>query len=680
MSSLVIGSSQAHCGFEKHTNTKDAELELPLEGRDDDVEMSDGLEQPAIADANHAQGGEMLEILIKESHSLFSLNEIKECSERQEYILTFLNLLEENPDRALKLINEASQNFSHTQLFRDYILFNQMSIDMLRSRRSSNTSHSQASGISSKSSSTNSSSVIGSHSENLQWLFSFFGMHSVHFHHKNMTQIDNLESEDLVLLIREKADSDRLGNVMGVVIVQRDSLEIEQTEEYDTERITSIMNEFTCGPLPKTRLGVIINGSIFTVLTVDDDYKEEDKLKRVIITQEIFDICDSKDFSALLIILECFVNSCIGVKSAARYLLSDPLRTSETEDMESAPSPRSTMPFPEKDYFFIDKFNTVLCFHNIAQEANPALNERSGHRACVKKRSHFCNWERQVLNRLKTHPYIIKELDLGAGAKLIDASTTIIFDNVRPLNKRLFSLVPTDVQGNSIQTTQQLLNTRFEILRQFIKQALHSVVYCHSNNVVHRNLNSHGGTFFLDDQYRLKLMGFEHSAITEDAEARYKDMRDLSVVFAELMFDVQFDIKQGTEDDWAQVWDDIEYEMTKHDDIVHICPRHTMSDRLLYSVNMRTKKHMFNMLYEMFHTRDNDYYHTLMYHSFIGMASSVYKEKSKQKLKEKTVQLLNGNKSTILSTRKISEERSQRESILKKWTSKMSNVVLVACK
>jgi len=182
MSSLVIGSSQAHCGFEKHTNTKDAELELPLEGRDDDVEMSDGLEQPAIADANHAQGGEMLEILIKESHSLFSLNEIKECSERQEYILTFLNLLEENPDRALKLINEASQNFSHTQLFRDYILFNQMSIDMLRSRRSSNTSHSQASGISSKSSSTNSSSVIGSHSENLQWLFSFFGMHSVHFH------------------------------------------------------------------------------------------------------------------------------------------------------------------------------------------------------------------------------------------------------------------------------------------------------------------------------------------------------------------------------------------------------------------------------------------------------------------------------------------------------------------
>ncbi|KAL0488546.1 hypothetical protein AKO1_015761 [Acrasis kona] len=300
---------------------------------------------------------------------------------------------------------------------------------------------------------------------------------------------------------------------------------------------------------------------------------------------------------------------------------------------------------------------------------------------CVKKRSHFCNWEKQILNKLKTHPYIIKELDLGEGVQLIDSDTTILFDNVRPLNKRLFSLVPTDTQGNLMQITQQLLNTRFEILRQFIKQALHSVVYCHSNNIVHRNLLSRGGTFFLDDQYRLKLMGFEHSEITEDAQAKFCDMRDLSVVFAELMFDVQFDVKpDGEEQDWDQIWQDIDYEMNRHDDIVELGARHTMSDRLLYSVNIRTKKHMFDMLRDMFHTSDNDYYHTLMYHSFIGMASSVYKEKSKQKLKERTLSLLNGNKSTILSNKRVSEEKPERDALLRKWTSKMNHVKVVACK
>jgi hypothetical protein len=66
-----------------------------------------------------------------------------------------------------------------------------------------------------------------------------------------------------------------------------------------------------------------------------------------------------------------------------------------------------------------------------------------------------------------------------------------------------------------------------------------------------------------------KLMGFEHSVVSDDPQLRFRDMRHLAVVFAELMFNVQLDV--SCDDDltvWSSVWEDIQVLLDKHRDVV----------------------------------------------------------------------------------------------------------------
>jgi len=245
--------------------------------------------------------------------------------------------------------------------------------------------------------------------------------------------------------------------------------------------------------------------------------------------------------------------------------------------------------------------------------------------------------------------------------------TTMLFENVKPINKKMFSLTPTDVQGTPITLTQQILNNRFEILRQFIKQTLHSLIYCHNNGIIHNNVLSRA-TFAIDEQFKIKLMGFEHAVQSNDPNLRYRDMKHLAVIFAELMFATQFDVSgDDVLADWSSIWCSIQSEIDRHQDIVEMCPHATVNDKLLYIVNSKTKNHMFDLLKQMFHTSNDNYYHDYMYHSFVGMASSLYKEKSKQKLREKTIHMLNGSRNVVATIRPVPVDKA---SLIEKWNSK----------
>ena len=100
--------------------------------------------------------------------------------------------------------------------------------------------------------------------------------------------------------------------------------------------------------------------------------------------------------------------------------------------------------------------------------------------------------------------------------------------------------------------------------------------------------------------------------------------------------------------------------------MVEKCPHSSPADKILYDVNRKTKKHLFDLLKRMFFTSDANYYHTYMYHSYIGMASSVYKEKSKQKLREKTVYMLNGSKNAPA----VKRTTVDKNELLLKWKNK----------
>jgi serine/threonine protein kinase len=625
-----------------------------------DVEMSDRVE------TDHSNNS-LVEFNVNNSHQLFAQMESEECIRRVGVITSFLSLMEIAPAKALYLIREAS-NDSTSQEFRDYILFKQIFSDIVRCREFKKLDTAQRM---SRTSSSNQQSVIGPNIrqlDSLQWMFSFFSMYAVPFHYKNTNDVENT-----TLYARENSDI-ALGNVFAVVLLQSKDTQI-------SDSIKAILNEFDKSQT-NTRMGIIVNGSSLSVLLIDND------ATRTVIAQQTYNITDVSDFARLVTVLETYLSVYQNVETVVKKIakqfqprdeivdanirdeivdadeivnadeiidadeivnadeivdadvnVSDEILVQD-EDMESSPVPKTFASFDEKEHFYLDRFNTTLSFLNLYN----AFGSVPSSQFCVKKRSHFCEWERNVLQKLKAHPYIIRELELEDSGNL-DMSNTMLFEPARPLNKRLFSLLPTDSQGELMLVTQQILNTRFEILRQFIKQALHSIVYCHNNGIAHNNILSRGGSFFLDEQYKLKLLGFEHSVVNCDSQVMFRDMQHLAVVFAELMFNVQFDVS-GDDDlnDWSAVWQEIEYQIKLHDSIIENCAHTTPSDQLLYKVNTKTKKHMFDLLKKMFHTNHDEYYHDFMYHSFVGMASSVYKEKSKQKLREKTVQTLNGNK------------------------------------
>jgi len=626
---------------------------------DDDVEMSDGSvesEQRNIT-VPVQQRADLFEVTVKNYHDLFSQSDSEEYMRRVSVIMSFLSLMEIAPAKAFYLIKEASQD-PGSQQFRDYVLFKQIFSDMQQLQKivlaENNRKHT---------SSSNHQSVIGSSTQldSLQWMFGFFTMYSIPFQYKNSNS-GNVD-EETILHVRER-NANGVGDIAAVVLVQKPTLDSSETNI--DAAITTILREFSSNEA-KTRLGMIINSNTLTMFTIDSDVTHQARSKSVrsvSITKKNFDLSRIKDFAEIVTVLERYLALYLDIDSVLNRITRKSDANSEPEDdMESSPVPKSYPPFNERDHFYIDRFNTTLLYANIPSHYTDSFGSSpNDDQFCVKKRSHFCNWERQILNKLKTHPYIIKEVELDLP---IQYDTTILFENVRPLNKRLFSLIPTDGTGQPMLLTQQLLNTRFEILRQFIKQALHSIVYCHNNGIAHNNVLSRGGTFFLDEQYKLKLMGFEHSVLSDDPQLRFRDMRHLAVVFAELMFNVQFDVSCDDDlSDWSAVWNDIRTHMDKHRDIVKRCPHMSVNDKLLYKINSKTCKHMYDLLEQMFHTDSTEYYHTYMYHSYIGMASSVYKEKSKQKLREKTVHMLQGSKNGNISPRSPTVDH---QSLVEKW-------------
>jgi len=588
-----------------------------------DIEMSDRVE------TNQSNIG-LVEIQLTNSHKLFAQMESIEYNRRVGVITSFLSLMEIAPAKALYLIREAS-NDSGSQEFRDYILFKQIFSDMMRCRESRRDSVQRRS----RTSSSNQKSVIGPNAKqlSLQWMFAFFSMYAVPFHHKNID-----DGENTILYAREKSDNGT-GSISTVVFVQQDN--------QLSDSIRAILNEFDTRQT-NTRMGIIVNGSALTILFFDNDPSSK-TIQTVSVAQKTFDMTNVSQFAELVTVMEGYLAEYQNVDTVVKLLekqrqSSDDIDVTVTQDedaMESSPVPRTYPSFDELDPIYVDKFNTTLVYFYFNSYGSFPSSQ-----FCVKKRSHFCNWERNVLQKLKTHPYIIRELLLEDEGDL-DMNTTMFLEPARPLNKRLFSLLPTDSKGEVMMITQQILNTRFEVLRQFIKQSLHSIIYCHNNKIAHNNILSRGETFFLDEQYRLKLMGFEHAVVNCDSQLMFRDMKHLAVVFAELMFNVQFDVT-GDDDltDWSSIWEQIQQQIDLHEDIIKNCVRVSPNDQLLYKVNMKTKKHMFDLLKKMFHTNHDEYYHDYMYHSFVGMASSVYKEKTKQKLKEKTVLMLQGNRIT----------------------------------
>jgi hypothetical protein len=470
------------------------------------------------------------------------------------------------------------------------------------------------------------------------------------------------DGDNMILYVREKSNLENLGDIRAVLLVQ------QPTHTPTSDSILSMLNEFGAQNT-KTRLGMIINGSILSLFAIDTVQEDTDKTtKTVSLAQKCYDMSDVKDFAELITLWEGFLTTYMKVETVVSQIAQIVHKTQhdteiqQDEDMESSPVPRSYTPFSDRDYFYIcERFNTSLSYL-IPQNSYGSLPSDTAH-FCIKKRSHFCKWERNVLQRLKNHPYISREIESDHA---FDSENTMLFEPVRPLNKRLFTILPTDSQGNPMVLTQQVLNTRFEILRQFIKQALHSIVFCHNNGIAHNNILSRGGTFFLDEQYRLKLMGFDHAVVNSDAQLRFRDMRHLAVVFAELMFNVQFDVTCDDDlTDWSAVWEEIQHYLNQYQDIVRNCPHITTNDKMLFKINMKTKKHMLDLLHNMFHTNNTEYYHTYMYHSFVGMASSVYKEKSKQKLREKTVHMLNGNRMNSPRRREV-----DHDSLLERWANR----------
>jgi len=664
MSSVVLDSSLSFHDLVHRVN-------------DDDIEMSDdghSVESEHRQSSTMLHTGDLLEILVKDKHDLFSQDDTIEYMRRVSVITSFLSLMEIAPAKAFYLMKEASQE-PNSQQCRDYALFKQIFSDMQQLRE---VKYVLAENSRKHTSSSNHQSVIGSSSQldSLQWMFTFFNMYSVPFHRKNTDS--NVEEDETVLYLRERT-SNGLGDVAAVVLVQKPTLKQRETEQ-SSDIIRSILKELKSND-SKTHLGMVINCNSLRMYVIDADTTRNESanakaVRSVSIAQRNFDLSNVSDFAELITILELYLTLYLNVNSVMKQISQKNEQQEEIiqeeEDMESSPVPRTYPEFPERDHFHIDRFNTTLSYLNIPSQFSDMFGSvpinSDGYQVCVKKRSHFCNWERKVLNKLKSHPYIIKELDVDLS---VQHDTTLLFEHVRPLNKRFFSLIPTDGQGNYMVLTQQLLNTRFEILRQFIKQALHSLVYCHNNGIAHNNILSRGGTFFLDEQYKLKLMGFEHAVVSDDHHLRFRDMRHLAVVFAELMFNVQFDITGDDETtDWSALWDEIQVHLDKHQDIVHRCPHTSTSDKLLFTINSKTRKHMYDLLKQMFHTDSSDYYHTYMYHSYVGMASSVYKEKSKQKLREKTMHMLNGSKSNNNSPRQSGAQPSlDHRSLVDKWTS-----------
>lgn len=611
--------------------------------QDADVEMSD---RPSTTRESHNIG--LFEIQVKNTHQLFAQMESDVYKRRAAVITSFLSLMEVSPAKALYLINEASQD-SGSQQFRDFILFKQIHSDMVRCRESLKQENVQRL---SRTSSSNQQSIMGPNIQLdcLQWMFSFFNMYAVPFHHKS-----SQDDSNSILYIREPTASG-LGAVVGVVLAQQTA-----------DSILQILNEL---PANSTRLGVLVNGTVVSVLAIDHDAvpTSPKSTRAVSIAQQSFDMSSATDFSNLVALLEVYLADVLNVNTVIKQLGTKLLDdVASNDDMESSPVPRVYAPFNEKDTFYLDeKFQTSLSTLTFPTKA---FGPVPTNQFCVKKRSHFCNWERDILQKLKNHPYIIREFEVADNGAL-DLNTTMLLEPVRPLNKRLFSLLPTDNQGNAVNLTQQLLNTRFELLRQFIKQALHSIVYCHNNGIIHNNILSRGGTFLLDEQYRLKLMGFEHAVFSDDKELLFRDMRHLAVVFAELMFNVEFDVhSDDVLTDWSAVWEEVQALMEQYEDIVDSCTHVSQNDKMLYQVNSKTKKHMYDLLEQMFHTASCDYYHTYMYHSFVGMASSAYKEKSKQKLKEKTIQMLHQNK---ISCKR--REEVQHSQLQEKWANRRVNI------
>jgi len=649
-------------------------------GNDDDIEMSDGGSVELVQNNTVNTVHDLVEIEVKDTHQLFAVTDCEEYNRRVSVITSFISLMEIAPAKAFYLIREASQDTSSPQ-FRDYMLFKQIFSDMQRIREARNV---LAENSRRHTSSSNYQSIIGASAQldSLQWMFGFFNMYMVPIHPKNMNA--EITEDETILYVREKTNAGA-GAIVAVVLAQKPT-----TLEHGADKpnadisrdIQTILKELESNDSPKTRLGIVVKDHLLTVVAIDN-YKTHNadnrskSVRSVTISQQSFDMCDVSDFAELITVLERFLTASLGIDTvisqiARKNELKDEIVVTEFEDMESSPVPKHYPSFNEKDAIFVDRFNTTLSYLNLHQyfagSYGSVPNNGDANQYCIKKRSYFCQWERRVLQKLKSHPYIIRELEFEDDECPFDNDTTILFENVRPLNKRLFALIPTDGQGNAMSLTQQLLNTRFEILRQFIKQALHSLIYCHNNGIAHNNVLSRGNTFFLDDQYKLKLMGFEHSVVTNDPQLKFRDMRHLAVVFAELMFNVQFDVR-GDDDltDWSAVWAEIQTYLDRFRDIVQRCPHSSPNDKILYQINMRTRAHMYDLLKRMFHTSCANYYHTYMYHSFVGMASSVFKEKSRQKLREKTANMLHGNVSPSSPRRREQSNTVDRNTLYEKW-------------